>query len=146
VASKAPVKAKPSPAVLELAKALIEYADGKRAEPPSLRGVGGEELYLAIRALGRDPVEVARKARERWGAQGAPPQPPPSAPPSAPEAAGAGRPRAGAGGAEGRSSRELVEAALREAEAYYWQQGTPLTLRGLFYILVSKNLIAVSRR
>jgi hypothetical protein len=91
--------------------------------------------------LGRDPVEVARKARERWGAQGAPPQPPPSAPPSAPEVAGAGRPRAGAGGAGRGSSRELVEAALREAEAYYRQQGTPLTLRGLFYILVSKNVI-----
>jgi 5S rRNA maturation endonuclease (ribonuclease M5) len=36
---------------------------------------------------------------------------------------------------------ELVEVALREAEAYYRQQGTPLTLRGLFYILVSKNVI-----
>jgi hypothetical protein len=38
-------------------------------------------------------------------------------------------------------SRELVEIALKEAEAYYRQQGTALTLRGLFYILVSKNVI-----
>jgi hypothetical protein len=36
---------------------------------------------------------------------------------------------------------ELVETALREAEAYYERHGTPLTLRGLFYILVSKNII-----
>jgi hypothetical protein len=38
-------------------------------------------------------------------------------------------------------SRELVEVALKEAETYYEQHGTPLTLRGLFYILVSKNII-----
>jgi hypothetical protein len=38
-------------------------------------------------------------------------------------------------------SRELVEVALREAQSYYRQQGTALTLRGLFYILVSKNVI-----
>jgi len=35
----------------------------------------------------------------------------------------------------------LVEIALKEAEAYYNQYGTSLTLRGLFYILVSKNII-----
>ncbi len=35
----------------------------------------------------------------------------------------------------------LVEIALKEAEAYYNQYGTSLTLRGLFYILVSKNVI-----
>ena len=35
----------------------------------------------------------------------------------------------------------VVEVALREAEAYYQQYGTALTLRGLFYILVSKNVI-----
>jgi hypothetical protein len=36
----------------------------------------------------------------------------------------------------------LVEIALKEAEAYYNQYGTSLTLRGLFYILVSKNVIS----
>jgi hypothetical protein len=35
----------------------------------------------------------------------------------------------------------IVEVALREAEAYYQQYSTALTLRGLFYILVSKNVI-----
>jgi hypothetical protein len=40
-----------------------------------------------------------------------------------------------------RSSEEIVEVALREAEAYYRQYGTALTLRGLFYILVSKGVI-----
>jgi hypothetical protein len=35
----------------------------------------------------------------------------------------------------------VVRQALREAEAYYQQYGTALTLRGLFYILVSKNVI-----
>jgi hypothetical protein len=35
----------------------------------------------------------------------------------------------------------VVDVALREAEAYYQQYGTALTLRGLFYILVSKNVI-----
>lgn len=36
---------------------------------------------------------------------------------------------------------ELVEVALKEAESYYSRQGTSPTLRGLFYILVSKNVI-----
>ena len=35
----------------------------------------------------------------------------------------------------------VVEVARREAEAYFNQYGTALTLRGLFYILVSKNVI-----
>jgi vacuolar-type H+-ATPase subunit H len=35
----------------------------------------------------------------------------------------------------------VVEVARREAEAYFNQYGTTLTLRGLFYILVSKNVI-----
>lgn len=39
------------------------------------------------------------------------------------------------------SSRELVDIAFREALSYYNQHGTALTLRGLFYILVSKNVI-----
>jgi hypothetical protein len=58
------------PQALEYAKALVEYADGLRAlkpEPPP--GLRAEELYLALRALGRDPVEVARRARERWEAR-----------------------------------------------------------------------------
>ena len=66
--SRAPSK-QPSPAALEYARALIEYADGLRAEPPRAEGVSAAELYLALRALGRDPVEVARKARERWERQ-----------------------------------------------------------------------------
>jgi hypothetical protein len=41
----------------------------------------------------------------------------------------------------GRRNFEIVEVALREAEAYYRQYGTALTLRGLFYILVSKGVI-----
>ena len=65
MASRAPSK-QPSPAALEYARALIEYADGLRAEPPRAEGVSAAELYLALRMLGRDPVEVARKARERW--------------------------------------------------------------------------------
>jgi hypothetical protein len=35
----------------------------------------------------------------------------------------------------------VVREALREAQSYYQQYGTALTLRGLFYILVSKNII-----
>jgi hypothetical protein len=35
----------------------------------------------------------------------------------------------------------LVDVAYRVASEYYLQHGTPLTLRGLFYILVSKNVI-----
>jgi len=35
----------------------------------------------------------------------------------------------------------VVSIALREAENYFNQYGTALTLRGLFYILVSKNVI-----
>jgi len=35
----------------------------------------------------------------------------------------------------------LVEIARKEAEEYYMTHGTSLTLRGLFYILVSKNVI-----
>jgi hypothetical protein len=66
-----PAKARAlSPQALEYAKALIEYADGLRAlkpEPPP--GLRAEELYLALRALGRDPLEVARKARGRWEAR-----------------------------------------------------------------------------
>jgi hypothetical protein len=41
----------------------------------------------------------------------------------------------------GRRWDVVVEIALREAEAYYQQYGTALTLRGLFYILVSKGVI-----
>jgi len=41
----------------------------------------------------------------------------------------------------GRGKNDVVEVALREAEAYYRQYGTALTLRGLFYILVSKGVI-----
>jgi hypothetical protein len=91
VASRTPVKRVGS-AALELAKALVEYAEGRRAEPPAnLRGVGAEELYLALRMLGRDPIEVAERARERWEAlRAAPAAPAPAAP------AAAGRPEAGA--------------------------------------------------
>ena len=63
-----------SPRILELARALIEFAEGGRAEPPDLGGVRVEELYLALRALGRDPLEVARRARERWEALRAAPE------------------------------------------------------------------------
>jgi phosphomannomutase len=38
------------------------------------------------------------------------------------------------------SSRELVDIAFREALSYYSQHGTALTLRCMFYILVSKNV------
>lgn len=41
----------------------------------------------------------------------------------------------------GGKKHDIVEAALKEAEAYYQQHGTALTLRGLFYILVSKGII-----
>jgi predicted RNA-binding Zn-ribbon protein involved in translation (DUF1610 family) len=69
VASRTPSK-QPSPAALEYARALVEYADGLRAEPPRAGApIPAVELYLALRALGRDPVEVARKARERWERQ-----------------------------------------------------------------------------
>jgi hypothetical protein len=44
-------------------------------------------------------------------------------------------------GVRRRSSEEIVEVALQEAEAYYRQYGVALTLRGLFYILVSKGII-----
>jgi hypothetical protein len=40
-----------------------------------------------------------------------------------------------------RKSDILVEAAYQAAREYYQQHGTSLTLRGLFYILVSKNVI-----
>jgi len=63
-----------SPEILELAEALVEFAEGRRAEPPDLGGVGAEELYLAIRMLGGDPLEVARRARERWEALRAAPE------------------------------------------------------------------------
>ncbi|MCC6049714.1 MAG: hypothetical protein LM580_03355, partial [Thermofilum sp.] len=72
MASKAPAgRARagraPSPAALEYARALVEFAEGARGEPPRAPpGLRAEELYLALRALGRDPVEVARRARERW--------------------------------------------------------------------------------
>jgi hypothetical protein len=36
---------------------------------------------------------------------------------------------------------QLIEIARQEAEDYYNKHGTSLTLRGLFYILVSKNVI-----
>jgi hypothetical protein len=36
---------------------------------------------------------------------------------------------------------QLIEIAKQEAEDYYNKHGTSLTLRGLFYILVSKNVI-----
>jgi len=36
---------------------------------------------------------------------------------------------------------EILGKALHEAEKYYNEQKNPLTLRGLFYILVSKNII-----
>jgi hypothetical protein len=36
---------------------------------------------------------------------------------------------------------ELIQIAKQEAENYYNKHGTSLTLRGLFYILVSKNII-----
>jgi hypothetical protein len=36
---------------------------------------------------------------------------------------------------------QLIETARQEAEDYYNKHGTSLTLRGLFYILVSKNII-----
>jgi hypothetical protein len=68
VASKAPAWLRVSPEVLEAARALVEYAEGGRADPPNLSGVKWEELYLALRALGRNPLEVARRARERWEA------------------------------------------------------------------------------
>jgi hypothetical protein len=69
VASRIPSK-QPSPAVLEYARALVEYADGLRAEPPRAGApIPAAELYLALKALGRDPVEVARRARERWEQQ-----------------------------------------------------------------------------
>jgi len=63
----APAKAGVPPQALEYARALVEYAEGRRAEPPKApAGLRAEELYLAIRMLGRDPLEVARRARERW--------------------------------------------------------------------------------
>jgi hypothetical protein len=63
----ASVKARVPPQALEYAEALVEYADGKRPAPPKAPAdLRAEELYLALRALGRDPVEVARRARERW--------------------------------------------------------------------------------
>jgi hypothetical protein len=69
VASRAPAK-RLNPKVLEYARALVEYAEGGRAEPPKAEGtVPAAELYLALKALGRDPVEVARRARERWERQ-----------------------------------------------------------------------------
>jgi hypothetical protein len=37
--------------------------------------------------------------------------------------------------------KDVVEVAREEAERYYSANGLPLTLRGLFYILVSKNVI-----
>jgi len=42
-------------------------------------------------------------------------------------------------------SSELVEIALKEAEDFYERYHSPLTLRGLFYILVSKNVIPNTR-
>ena len=95
MASKAPIGRAPNPKVLEHAKTLIEYADGRRPEPPKAEGVSAAELYLALRVLGRDPVEVAKKARERWERQRG--ESPKAAPPAAPAAAGAGRPKAPAG-------------------------------------------------
>ena len=62
------------PRTLELAEALVDFADGRRAEPPDLGGVKAEELYLALRMLGRDPIEVAGRARERWEALRAAPE------------------------------------------------------------------------
>jgi len=41
--------------------------------------------------------------------------------------------------------REVVEEAKKEAYKYYSAHGIPLTLRGLFYILVSKNVIPNTR-
>jgi hypothetical protein len=38
-------------------------------------------------------------------------------------------------------SQQLLDIAYEVAREYYLQHGTPLTLRGLFYILVSKNVI-----
>lgn len=37
--------------------------------------------------------------------------------------------------------KEIAETSYTEAEKYYRQYNTPLTLRGLFYILVSKDII-----
>jgi hypothetical protein len=92
VASKASVK-RVSPAVLELARALIEFAEGGRAEPPAnLRGVKAGELYFALRMLGRDPVEVARRARERWEALEAAPRRIPAGPAAAGRLEAAGLP------------------------------------------------------
>jgi hypothetical protein len=72
VASKAPAgRARagraPDPAALEYARTLVEFAEGARGEPPRAPpGLRAADLFLALRALGRDPVEVAKKARERW--------------------------------------------------------------------------------
>jgi hypothetical protein len=100
VASKAPA-GRLNPKILEYARALVEFAEGRRAEPPTAEGISAAELYLALRALGRDPVEVARRARGRWEAlraaqRLAAPTPAPASP-AAPAAAGRLELRVGAG-------------------------------------------------
>ena len=65
----APVKARPSLLAQIVARQLIEYAEGARDEPPTAEGVSAAELYLALRMLGKNPIEVARRSRERWERQ-----------------------------------------------------------------------------
>jgi hypothetical protein len=120
----APVKAKPSLLAQIIARQLIEYAEGARDEPPRAEGVSAAELYLALRALGRDPLEVARRARKRWerqraeslegalgGAPAAAGAPATAGAPAAPAAAGRGERRWAVGRARlgKRQLKELAE-------------------------------------
>jgi len=63
-------------AALEYAKALVEYAEGKRVEKPAAPpGLTAAEAAAALKALGYDPRMVAEKVKERVRASpAAPPQ------------------------------------------------------------------------
>jgi len=64
------------PAALEYAKALVDYAEGKRVEKPAAPpGLTAAEAAAALKALGYDPRMVAEKVKERARASpAAPPQ------------------------------------------------------------------------
>jgi hypothetical protein len=59
----AKIKVEPRTPALDFAKALINYSEGKIMEKPRMPpGVTAEELFVAIKLLGYDPVEIAKKA------------------------------------------------------------------------------------
>jgi hypothetical protein len=62
------VGGKLNPRALVFAEHLVDFAEDARDEPPKAEpgAFTAAELYLALKALGRDPLEVARRARERW--------------------------------------------------------------------------------